>query len=132
MKKVLFFAAACLTMMACGNKAQSEQASDSLSAPAGDSLVFEGQFPNADGGETAAKLVLAQDSTMGCVFTQDTSVATGKYEAIAAGEVKGYKVTLGDNDVRYFAQQGDSVLSLTADSTLQPAASGMKYDLKRK
>ena len=105
MKKVLFFAAACLSLMACGNKAQSEQAGDSLTAQTADSLVFEGQFPNADGGEMAVKLAL---------------------------EKKGYKLIISENDVRFFANNGDSVLSASADSTLAPSASGLKYDLKRK
>ena len=112
MKKVLFFAVACLSMMACGNKAQSEQAGDSLTAQTADSLVFEGQFPNADGGEMAVKLALAQDSTKGFTLAEDSTVSP--------------------EDVRFFAINGDSVLSASADSTLAPAASGMKYDLKRK
>lgn len=118
--------------MACGNKAQSEQSADTLSAATSDSLVFEGQFPNADGGETAVKLALAQDSTKGFALTEDTTVTTGTYETVKAGEVNGYKLTLADGSFRFFANNGDSVLSASADSTLVPAASGLKYDLKRK
>ena len=131
MKKVLFFAAACLSLMACGNKAQSEQAGDSLTAQTADSLVFEGQFPNADGGEMAVKLALAQDSTKGFTLAEDSTVSTGMYEEVTAGEKKGYKLIISENDVRFFANNGDSVLSASADSTLAPSASGLKYDLKR-
>lgn len=132
MKKVLFFAVACLFMMACGNKAQSEQSADSLSAQTADSLVFEGQFPNADGGQMNVKLALAQDSTKGFVLSEDTTMSKGTYEEVTAGDKKGYKLTVSPEDVRFFAINGDSVLSASADSTLAPAASGMKYDLKRK
>ena len=132
MKKVLFFAVACLSLMACGNKAQSEQNADTLSAQSADSLVFEGQFPNADGGEMSVKLALAQDSTMGFTLCEDTTVSKGQYAEVASGDKKGYKLTISENDVRFFANNGDSVLSASADSTLAPAASGLKYDLKRK
>ena len=131
MKKVLFFAVACLSLMACGNKAQSEQNADSLSAQTADSLVFEGQFPDGDG-TSNVKLALAQDSTKGFVMTQDTIVSKGTYEEVTAGDKKGYKLTVSPEDVRYYAINGDSVLSASADSTLAPAASGMKYELKRK
>lgn len=132
MKKVLFFAVACLSLMACGNKAQSEQNADSLSAQTADSLVFEGQFPNADGGQMNVKLALAQDSTKGFVLAEDTTMSKGTYEEVTAGDKKGYKLTVSPEDVRYYAINGDSVLSASADSTLAPAASGMKYELKRK
>ena len=93
MKKVLFFAVACLSLMACGNKAQSEQNADSLSAQTADSLVFEGQFPNADGGQMNVKLALAQDSTKGFVLAEDTTMSKGTYEEVTAGDKKGYKLT---------------------------------------
>ena len=131
MKKVLFFAVACLSLMACGNKAQSEQNADSLSAQTADSLVFEGQIPNADGGQRNVKLALAQDSTKGFVIIDDATVSKGTYEEVTVGDKKGYKLTVSPEDVRYYAINGDSILSEASDS-LVPAESGIKYDLKRK
>ena len=139
MKKILFLVAASALMVACGQKGQTSDAangSDSAVA-ASDSLVFEGELPGGDA-TFNTRLALAQDSTNGFSLSEQntkdnaTETHSGKFEAVESKDAKGFKLTVAQDDVRYFLQKNDSTHSLVGDSTLTPAASGMNYDLKLK
>ena len=139
MKKILFLVAASALMVACGQKGQTSDAANGgdIAAAATDSLVFEGEFPGADA-KFNTRLALAQDSTNGFSLSEQntkdnaTQNFSGKFEAVQSKDAKGFKLTVAQDDVRYFLQKNDSTLSLVGDSTLTPAASGMNYDLKLK
>ena len=129
MKKILFLVAASALMVACGQKGQTSDAAkggDSAVAASSDSLVFEGELPGGDA-TVNTRLALAQNTKDNA--TQNFS---GKFEAVQSKDAKGFKLTVAQDDVRYFLQKNDSTLSLVGDSTLTPAASGMNYDLKLK
>ena len=140
MKKILFLVAASALMVACGQKGQTSDAAkggDSAVAASSDSLVFEGELPGGDA-TFNTRLALAQDSTNGFSRSEQntkdnaTQNFSGKFEAVQSKDAKGFKLTVAQDDVRYFLQKNDSTLSLVGDSTLTPAASGMNYDLKLK
>lgn len=141
MKKIFFLLVAAATMVSCQQKGNTNEttANDSTQTVA-DTLMFEGTVPAADGPGIQYQLSLAPDSTFQLVQTyleaengkDMTKNFTGKAEAVTVGAEKGFKVALGEGaSFLYFKQVGDSTLRLVNDS-LQEAASGLNYDLKRK
>lgn len=140
MKKLLFLTVAAATMMSCQQKGNTTDTTTNDSTQVADTLVFEGTVPAADGPGVQYQLTLAPDSTFKLVQTyleaengkDMTENYTGKAEGVAVGTEKGFKVSLGEGTgALYFKQVGDSTLRLVNDS-LQDAASGLNYDLKRK
>jgi uncharacterized lipoprotein YajG len=142
MKKVLMLAVACAMFAACqnGKTTQVAEATDTLK---GDSAVYEGLVPSADGAGISYRLALASDSTKGfsleeAYMKSDTEVDTlYHYEGKASdmnSKGKHYLMLTNakDDATFHFLIVNDSTLRMVSNDLEEPVAGELNYDLKLK
>lgn len=150
MKKILFFLAATMMMVACQQKGNNaaEMAADSLQTPevvdtlvyTAQSKIYEGLIPAASAPGVKYQIALEPDNSYNMVETyveaeegkDVTHRYAGKAEAVTVGKEQGLKLALGpDGGYLYVKPVGEDILRVVNEQ-LEEAASGLNYDLKRK